>query len=119
MYTVSELTAPAVVSSEPRLDELAGLEGLDLAKKLREQARRKGLEMTEARSRAKNAQKRGAHGAAHEHTQRANAHESAIKELDKRAAEIIFTEKNKVCSSIYALGCSPTLFVLESWGGGH
>ena len=106
VYTVSELAAPVVDSSEPRSDELAGLEGLDLAKKLREQARRRGREMTKARSRAKNAQKKGTHGAAHKHTQRAKAHESAIKELDKRAAEIIFTEKNKVCASIWALCCS-------------
>ena len=54
--------------------------------------------MSEARGRAKSAQKKGHHGAAHAHRQEAIAHESAMKELDKRAARIIFREKNKVSS---------------------
>lgn len=81
-------------------DEPATVEDLDFAKKLREQARRKGREMSEAHSRAKSAQKNGSRAAAQEHRQRANAHQSAMKELDKRAAEIIFREKNKVCSYV-------------------
>ncbi|KAH8990467.1 hypothetical protein EDB92DRAFT_1798923, partial [Lactarius akahatsu] len=67
----------------------------DFAKKLREQARRKGREMSEARSRAKSAQKKGYRGAAQAHRQEVIAHESAMKELDKRAAKIIFRENNK------------------------
>jgi len=86
---------PAVVASDLRSDEPASVEDLDFAKKLREQARRTGREMSEAYSRAKSAQKKGSRGAAHEHRQRANAHKSAKMELDKRAAEIIFREKNK------------------------
>jgi len=88
-------TAPSVVSFDLHFDEPTGVEDLDLAKKLREQARRKGREMSEARSRAKSAEKKGSRGAAQEHRQRANAYNSVMKELDKRAAEIIFREKNK------------------------
>ncbi|KAN0133988.1 hypothetical protein V8E53_008206, partial [Lactarius tabidus] len=62
---------------------------------LREQARRRGREMTEARSRAKSAQKKGYRGAAQSHRQEAIAHKGAMEELDKRAAKIIFKEKNK------------------------
>ena len=54
--------------------------------------------MSEARSRAKSAQKKGYRGAAHAHRQEAISHKNAMKELDKRASKIIFTEKNKVCS---------------------
>ena len=72
-----------------------------MAKKLREQARRKGREMSEAHSRAKSAQKKGYRGAAQTHRQGAMSHESAMKDLDKRAAEIIFREKNKVCGCMY------------------
>ena len=97
VHTDSEL-APVAISFVLLSDEPAGVEDLDFAKKLREQARRKGREMSEARSRVKSAQKKGSHGAAREHRQRANAHQSAMNELDKRAAEIIFKEKNKVCS---------------------
>ena len=92
-------------------DEPAGVED---AQKLREEARRSGRKMSDAYSRAKTAQQRGQRGAAQEHRQRANVHKSAMKELDKRAAEIIFREKNKVCFSIRAQGRSLTLFVSES-----
>ncbi|KAH9002119.1 hypothetical protein EDB86DRAFT_369197 [Lactarius hatsudake] len=51
--------------------------------------------MSEARSRAKSAQKKGYRGAAQVHRQEAITHESAMKELDKRAAKIIFRENNK------------------------
>ena len=91
-------TTPTVVSSDPLSDEPAGVEDLDFAKKLRERARRKGREMSEARSRAKSARKKGHLGAAHAHGQEAIAHESEMKELDKRAAKIFFRENNKVSS---------------------
>ncbi|KAH9083547.1 hypothetical protein EDB83DRAFT_27041 [Lactarius deliciosus] len=84
-----------VVESDLRSNEPVGIEDLDFAKKLREQARRKGREMSEARSRAKSAQKKGYRGAAQVHRQEAITHESAMKELDKRAAKIIFRENNK------------------------
>ena len=90
--------APTVVLSGLRSNEPTSIEGLEFAKNLREQARRRGREMSEARSRAKGAQKKGYHGAAHAHRQEAIAHEKAMKELDKRAANIIFREKNKVSS---------------------
>ncbi|KAH9083569.1 hypothetical protein EDB83DRAFT_28342 [Lactarius deliciosus] len=87
--------APAVVSSGFRPDEPASVEDLEFAKKLRDQARRRGREMTEAYSRAKSAQKKGLRGASQAHRQEAMAHESAKKELDKQAAKIIFRENNK------------------------
>ena len=62
--------------------------------------------MTEEYSRAKMAQKKGLRGAAQEHRQRGHTHKSAMKELDKRAAEIIFREKNKVCSYMSLDMCS-------------
>ena len=80
-----------VVRFDVRSDEPATVEDLDFAEKLREEARRKGREISEA--------------------------QNAKKELDKRAAEIIFREKNKVCGyislDICAQGCSLTFFVLE------
>ncbi|KAH9019003.1 hypothetical protein EDB85DRAFT_2009936 [Lactarius pseudohatsudake] len=88
-------TAPAVVSSGFRPDEPTSVEDVEYAKKLREQARRRGREMTEAYSRAKSAQKKGLRGASQAHRQEAMAHESAKKELDKQAAKIIFRENNK------------------------
>ncbi|KAH9176281.1 hypothetical protein EDB89DRAFT_1903111 [Lactarius sanguifluus] len=90
-------TALVGVSSDPRYGEPASVENLEFAKKLREQARRKGREMSEARSRAKSARKKGRLGAAHAHKQDAIAHESEMKELDKRAAKIVFRENNKDC----------------------
>jgi len=84
-----------VISSDLHSDEISGVEGLELAKKLREQARRRGREMTEARSRAKSARKKGYQSASHVHRQEAIAHESAKTELDKRAAKIVFRENNK------------------------
>ncbi|KAH9061237.1 hypothetical protein EDB87DRAFT_1610704 [Lactarius vividus] len=53
--------------------------------------------MAEARSRAKSAKKKGRPGAAHAHRQDALAHEGEMKELNKRAAKIIFRENNKNC----------------------
>ncbi|KAH9040806.1 hypothetical protein EDB85DRAFT_2109281 [Lactarius pseudohatsudake] len=51
--------------------------------------------MSEAYRRAKSAKKKGRLGAAHAHRQDAIAHESKMKELDKRAAQIFFEENNK------------------------
>jgi hypothetical protein len=98
IYTRSESrlpTAPAVVSSDLRSDEPAIVEDPNSPKKLREQARRKGREMSEARSRAKSAQKKGYRGAANAHRQEAMAYEREMKDFDKRAAKIIFQENNK------------------------
>ena len=101
-YTRSDPPPPTViqvVSSDLLPDEPASVEDLDSAKKLREQARRKGREMSEAWSRAKSAQKkRSGGGAQAHHKQQAIAHEKEMKELDMRAAKIIFKENNKVSS---------------------
>ncbi|KAH9083563.1 hypothetical protein EDB83DRAFT_28082 [Lactarius deliciosus] len=89
-------TAPVVVvSSGPCTDGPVGIEDLEFAQKLREQARCKGREMSEARSRAKSASEKGRLGAAHAHRQDAIAYESEMKELHKRAAKIVFRENNK------------------------
>lgn len=110
-----------VVSSDFCSDKPAIVEDLEYAKKLREKARRKGLEMSEARSRAKSAQKKGSRGAAHIHKQEAMVRESEMKDLDKRAAKIIFRENNKVSGQLdicqrFSNGCSDPLLVLESQG---
>lgn len=89
-------TVVQVISPDLHSDELASIEDVEFARKLREQARRRGREMTDARGRAKSAQKKGYRGAAQAHKQEAIAHKSAMEELDKRAAKIIFREKNKV-----------------------
>jgi hypothetical protein len=99
VHSGSEPTPPTIVqviSPDIHSDEPTTVEDLDSAKKLREQARRQGREMTEARSRAKSAQKKGRRGAADAHRQEALVHKSAKEKLDKRAAKIIFKEKNKV-----------------------
>jgi hypothetical protein len=99
VHSGSESTPPTrvqVISPDIHSEEPASVEVLDSAKKLREQARRRGREMTEARSRAKSAQKNGRRGAAQAHRQEAIAYKGAMEELDKRAAKIIFKEKNKV-----------------------
>ena len=85
----------ASITSSTLSDELASVED---AEKLREEARRRRLEMTEAYNRAKTAQQKGRRGAAQEHKQRGDAHKSSMEDLDRRAAKIIFREKNKVCS---------------------
>jgi hypothetical protein len=100
VHSGSEPTPPTIVqviTPDLHSDEPASVEDLEFAEKLRKQARRIGREMSDARSRAKSAsQKRGYHGAARAHKQKAIAHKSAMERLDKRAAKIIFREKNKV-----------------------
>ncbi|KAI9463662.1 hypothetical protein BJY52DRAFT_1115514 [Lactarius psammicola] len=76
-------------------DELVGVEDLEFAKKLREKARRSGGEMTEAYSQAESSQRMGDRWASQEYRQQGHAHKSAMEEFDKRAAKIIFREKNK------------------------
>jgi hypothetical protein len=101
VHTRSEPPLPTVVqvvSSDLHSDEPANAEDHDFAKKLREQARRRGREMSEARSRAKSARKKRYGGGAQAHNREAIVYEKAMKELNKQAAKIIFTEKNKVCS---------------------
>jgi len=65
------------------------------ARQLRERARRSNREMREARDKAKSARRIGDYETARTHNQDAIAHESEMKSLDKRAAKIIFKEKNK------------------------
>jgi hypothetical protein len=73
--------------------------------------------MSEARSRAKSARKKRSGGAAQAHNLEVAAHEKVMKELDKRAAKIIFAEKNKVSSGYMpkiSQRFSQRFFVLES-----
>lgn len=73
----------------------AVVEDLEFAKKLRENARRRGREMAEAYSQANSAQRMGDCWGAQEYRQQGDAHKSAMEELDERAARIIFRENNK------------------------
>ena len=82
--------------SSTRSAAVAVVEDLEFAKKLREKARRSGQEMAEAYSQAESVQRMGDRWAAQEYRQQAGAHKSAMEELDKQAAKIIFREKNKV-----------------------
>ena len=74
----------------------ANAEDMKTARQLRERARRSNRAMREARDMAKNARKIGDYETAQTYKQDAIAHESEMKNLDKRAAKIIFRENNKV-----------------------
>ena len=87
--TVVQVISPDLRSDEP------SVENLDFAEKLREQAKRKREELPELGKRANSARKKRYGGVAQAHNREAIAH---VKELNKRAAKIIFTENNKVCS---------------------
>jgi hypothetical protein len=91
-------TVNQVLPSDLRSGEPASVEDLDFAEKLRKLARQRGRDISEALSRAKSAKKKGQKGAAQEHKQEAIAHQKVKKELNERAAKIIFTENNKVCN---------------------
>lgn len=88
-------TVNQVLPSDLRSGEPASVEDLDFAEKLRKLARQRGRDISEALSRAKSAKKKGQKGAAQEHKQEAIAHQKVKKELNERAAKIIFTENNK------------------------
>ena len=71
-------------------------EDINFATALRDRALRSKRAMRAARGLAKSARKRGDHAAAAKYKRDAISHESEMKSLDKRAAKIIFREKNKV-----------------------
>ena len=84
-------------ASDPGADDtVSKAEGNKKARELREKARRSTREMLDARDRAKSARRRGDRVAESEHKQEARAHESAMKNLNKSAAKIIFGLKNQV-----------------------
>ena len=87
---------PDVVSDPGADDGVSKAEGNKKARELREKARRSTREMLDARDRAKSARRRGDRVAESEHKQEARAHESAMKNLNKSAAKIIFGLKNQV-----------------------
>lgn len=72
---------------------------------MRDQAKRSAREMQDARDRAKIAHRRGDREAESEYKQEARAHESAKKNLDKRAAKIFFRVNNKVRYNHEGLDC--------------
>jgi len=81
---------------------VANKQNMEMARKLREQARHSHREMQAARDRAKGARKRRDSKAERTYNGEARSHESGRKILNKRAAKIIFKENNKVCNhSIY------------------
>lgn len=77
-------------------DAVANAESNKKARELREKARRSNREMRDARDRAKSARRRGDRVAESECQQEARAHESAMKNLNRSAAKIIFRVKNQV-----------------------
>lgn len=76
-------------------DAIAGAEDKKKAMELRNQAKRSAQNMRDARDRAKLAHRMGDRQAGSEYRQAARAHESAMKNSDKRAAEILFRANNK------------------------
>src|SRR6266403_1950391 len=86
-------------------DAIAGAEDKKKARELRDQAKRSAREMQDARDRAKIAHRRGDREAESEYKQEARAHESAKKNLDKRAAKIFFRVNNKVRYNHEGLDC--------------
>jgi hypothetical protein len=78
-------------------NELENVEDINTAMDIRERARRHHREMCDARARAKSAHKRGDFVAERMHKQEEIARRSAMDQLNTRAAEIIFKQKNKVC----------------------
>ena len=90
-HTRSEPPPPTVIQVIS-----SDVEDLDFAKKLRELAQRRRQKMSEERSREKRAKEMGNLAAARYHKEQAIVHKKEMKELDQRAAKIIFREKNKV-----------------------
>jgi hypothetical protein len=93
--------SPSPVSGTQYGDEVeavASAQEMKTARELRERGRRCKREMHVARDLAKSARKSGDYKAKPRHKHDAMAYESQMKNLDKRAAKIIFREKenNKV-----------------------
>ena len=109
----SSSTRVALRSPSPQPDALYNTEfeaaentqDMEAANELRRRARRCAVEMRDARDLAKSARKGGDHTAAQRSRQDAIALESEMKSLDKRAAKIIFTQKNKVSGDLLWSGC--------------
>ncbi|KAI0256071.1 hypothetical protein BJV78DRAFT_436544 [Lactifluus subvellereus] len=75
--------------------QIENVEDVNTAKDIRERAQRQHREMCNARARAKSAHKRGDYAAERTHKQEVIARKSAMDQLNTRAAEIIFKQKNK------------------------
>ena len=78
------------------VEAVADAQELKAARELRERARRCKREMHAARDLAKSSRKSGDYKAEQRHKHDAMAYESQMKDMDKRAARIIFRENNKV-----------------------
>ena len=78
------------------VEAVACAQEMKAARELRERGRRCKREMHAARDLAKSARKSGDYKAEQRHKHDAMASESQMKDLDKRAAKIIFRENNKV-----------------------
>ena len=78
------------------VEAVASAQEMKAARELRERGRRCKREMHAARDLAKSARKSGDYKAEQRHKHDAMAYESQMKDLDKRAAKIIFRENNKV-----------------------
>ena len=78
------------------VEAVSNAQEMKAARELRERARRCKREMHEARDLAKSTRRSGDHQAEQRHQHDARAYESQMKDLDKRAAKVIFRENNKV-----------------------
>lgn len=103
----------ALRSPGPQSDGVYGTEfeaaentqDMKAARELRQRARRCKSEMHNARDLARSARRSSDYSAEQMHRQDAIALESEMKSLDKRAAKIIFGEKNKVRGDLLQSGC--------------
>ena len=78
------------------VEAVSNAQEMRAARELRERARRCKREMHVARDLAKSTRRSGDYQAEQRHQHDARAYESQMKDLDKRAAKIIFRENNKV-----------------------
>ena len=81
---------------EVEAEAVANAQEMKAARELRERARRCKREMHVARDRAKSTRRSGDYQAEQRHKHDAMSYESQMKDLDKRAAKVIFKENNKV-----------------------
>jgi hypothetical protein len=100
------------------VEAVADAQELKAARELRERARRCKREMHAARDLAKSSRKSGDYKAEQRHKHDTMAYESQMKDLDKRAAKVIFRENNKVrgYSSRYQSHAQPPLCQAQKEG---
>ncbi|KAI9459093.1 hypothetical protein F5148DRAFT_1287218 [Russula earlei] len=94
-YRGASSSSHVTSQSQNCVPDAVNAENMEAARQLREQARRSDREMRQALDRAKSARNTRDYGVERTCKQEANSHESKKKNLNKRAAKIIFRENNK------------------------